>query len=134
MNKSSQWKISKNEISKKKKNIKKISKNKKFFTMRISTNHLNKNIHEQTSPWTKLHKHIKKNLQNQSLKPQRWANHLSIKMNPWPWVINQGLNLDLKLYKKNKRWNSWPRVIHWKPNVNEFWPWVIIQIQKSTPS
>ena len=75
----------------------------------------------------------KNNLQNQSLKPQRWANHLSIKMNPWPWVINQRLNLDLKLYKKNKRWNSWPRVIHWKPNVNEFWPWVIIKRIKIRP-
>ena len=56
--------------------------------MKISINHLNK--------------HIKENLQNQSFKPQGWANHLSIKINPWPWVTNQWLNFDLKLYKKKK--------------------------------
>jgi hypothetical protein len=55
----------------KKKNIKKISKNKKFFTMRISKNANNKkNLHGKTSSWTNLHKHFKNNLQNQSFKPQ----------------------------------------------------------------
>jgi hypothetical protein len=44
----------------------KISKNKKFFTMRIS-----KNANNKKSSWTNLHKHIKNNLQNQSFKPQR---------------------------------------------------------------
>ena len=71
--------------------------------MRISKNANNKkNLHGKASPWTKLHKHIKNNLQNQSFKPQKWANHLSIKINPWPWVTNQRLNHDLKFYKKKK--------------------------------
>ena len=118
---------------KKKKLKKKIPKNKKFFTMRISTNHLNKNIHEQTSPWTKLHKHIKKKSPKSIIKAS--------KMSKPPFNQNESLTLShqskIKLWpqivQKKRRWNSWPRVIHWKPNVNESWPWVIMKRIKIRP-
>jgi CRISPR/Cas system-associated endonuclease Cas3-HD len=67
LNKSSQWNNLKEKTSKKKKTSMKKSLRIKIFTMRISKNANNKkNLHGKASPWIKLHKHIKNNLQNQS--------------------------------------------------------------------
>ena len=136
MNKSPQWN-SKNKIKKKKKKKilhEKISKNKKKSSYWESPKILTiKNLHGKNSPWKNLDKHIKNNLQNQSFKLQRRANHFLIKINSWPQVTNQRLNHDLKSYQKKKKRNSWPIVIHWQPNLNESWPWVIIRKIKIWP-
>ena len=87
----------------------------------------------KSSQWNNLKEQNfkKKKLQNQSFKPQRRANWLSImtsshqsKIKPWHQIVPK---------KKKKKGNSWPRVIHWKPNVNESWSWVIIKRIKIQP-